>query len=530
MRSPLLTKLSFAAGLLFAAGCGRSLLFNPVNETAGTTGGSAAASSSGGVTGGGTAGTSGGQTTGGGSSSGGVAGSSAGACGQVGTACARGSDCCGDYCRNGVCHCNKGDRGYPCRSDGDCCKPAVCGADGTCRTPKTGGGSAGGNSGGSGCTPGGATNELSPCQTGADCGCPLECTPTALGRSICEYACRSNTDCPSLYTTCRRGSCQPDVCGVSFGGQNGTLDGLCNSVGTDDGSCVPVQTQGFTVGLCLEGGSATQSCSLSATRADLSQACPAGELCAGSTCAQLCNPNGAVPCPSGGQCTAVSGQSPELGLCVGASGGIGGIGGGSSSGGSIGGGNGTSGGGGGGCNVGIPVQEMAPCTSGADCGCPTTCVFDLLQNQQVCEYPCAQTSDCPTLYTVCTGTSCTIDLCGVALGGPPNGTLDGPCNAAGTNDGTCLPVGTNDAGVTFGICTQEGTATTDCDAGATRSDPADACAQGFICGSPATVAGVATCYRVCDPNDMPGQTPCTPQQNCIAFNPPDPLFGVCYPP
>ncbi|MHB8420039.1 MAG: hypothetical protein ACYDCL_18345 [Myxococcales bacterium] len=565
-----------SCGLLAAGlGCGRSLVFNPVGEgpetssSGGTgsgiggssTGGSSAGNTSGGETSGGTTGTSG--------------GSSSGACRQVGEGCGGNADCCGEYCKGGVCSCNVGNRGYPCLSNSDCCVGATCAPDGTCRNehPGTGGSSGGGT----GCSPGSPPFTPTPCKSAADCICPMQCTPTLAGQSICEYGCQQTADCPLPYTICQRGSCQPNVCGLAFGPQNGSLDGTCNSVGTNDGSCIPISLQGFSLGLCFQGGTATASCNPQAERPNLSESCPAGQFCAGATCAPLCNPNGSVTCPSGDQCYGAGSTDPALGFCFPSGGstsggstggttsggttggcgapppscvmqgcscsescqnggwfcscscptsggGIGGIGGGSSGGnGSTSSGGQTSGGSGGSCNPNVPVQELASCVSDADCGCPTTCVYDAIEGS-VCEYPCSTTSECPTLYTICTGTSCTVDLCGVALGGPPNGTIDGACNSEGTGDGTCIPVGTNDAGITYGICAQAGQSTTSCQTGATRSDLSQACAEGYVCSQ----GGGNTCYQLCNPKT--GSTPCAASQQCIAFDGQNPELGICYPP
>ncbi len=56
----------------------------------------------------------------------GSSGSSGAGCGQVGDQCSTGSDCCNNYCRGGVCHCNKGGGKYPCQSQSDCCSGVTC--------------------------------------------------------------------------------------------------------------------------------------------------------------------------------------------------------------------------------------------------------------------------------------------------------------------------------------------------------------------------------------------------------------------
>jgi hypothetical protein len=401
----------------------------------------------------------------------------------------------------------------------------------------------------------------------SDCGCPYVCASTLAGQSICEQTCQSTSDCSALYTTCQNGTCAPNVCGLAG---NGQIDGTCNASGQNDGTCLAISIDGFNLGLCYQGGQATSSCSLTATRQNLSQDCIAGDFCAGAICEQVCNPNGSVPCPTGDTCIAPSAMEPELGFCIGGAGSssgssgtagcsgpppactcpkgcfcqpvcendawtcaeacTGGTSSSSSSGsasssGSSAGSSGSSSGGG--CNPQLAANELNPCQNSSDCGCPTVCINDAIAGQQVCEYPCTQTSECPDIHTICTGVSCTVDICGVAIGGPPNGTLDGPCNSAGTDDGTCIPTAPSDGGQTFGICTEGGNSQTNCNTTATRSEPSELCAEGYVCGQGLGSSNV--CYQVCNPLVTSNPPVCHSNQTCTAFDTSDPELGVCYP-
>ncbi len=547
--------------LALVNGCGRSFLFLPVEEAAGSGTSSSGSGSGSSSSGSGSSNSASGGTT-----------SSGGTCGARGDACSAAAACCSGF------NCVRG----TCRGGGGSGSGSGSASSGTVSS----------SSGSNGCTPGGPTTGVNPCTVASDCGCPYVCTPTLAGQSICEQPCQSTSDCSALYTTCTGGACQPNVCGIG-GGQ---IDGLCNAVGQNDGTCLALSVDGFNVGLCYQGGTATASCSIDATRQNLSQDCVAGEFCAGAICEEVCNPNGSVPCTNGGMCVAEIASEPELGFCLGG-GGSSGSGacsgpppactcstncvcqpvcdngawtcseactGGSSSGsgtssssgsssscgpppicscspgcscgsscsngtwscfqvcGSVGGSSGSSSGG---CNPQLAATELTPCQNSSECGCPTICVDDALAGQQVCEYPCTQTSDCPDLHTVCTGVSCTIDLCGVAIGGPPNGTLDGPCNSEGTDDGTCVPTAPADGGQTFGICIEGGTSQTNCSTSATRSDLSQACAEGYICGQGLGSSNV--CYVVCNPTVS--SSVCKSNQTCTAFDASDPELGVCYP-
>ncbi|HUB05787.1 MAG TPA: hypothetical protein VMB50_02240, partial [Myxococcales bacterium] len=214
--------LSCALALLSA--CGRSWIFDAFEETSSST--------------------SGGRTTGGSGSSGGrTSASGTGGTGTSGSGASSGGTGClgaGAFCDPGRCC-----PGLVCAAleDQGICRAAGTSSGGNASTGSaasgtgTSGGSTGtstGTSGGTtgGCQQGGAPNELSPCQGDSDCACPLACVPGPGGERLCEYPCQTTADCPALYTICQGGSCQPNLCGGEF--DNGTLDGPCNVLGTND--------------------------------------------------------------------------------------------------------------------------------------------------------------------------------------------------------------------------------------------------------------------------------------------------------
>jgi hypothetical protein len=410
---------------------------------------------------------------------------------------------------------------------------------GTGSTSGSSGGSSGSSSSGStsaGCQSG-APDELAPCQANQDCNCPLSCVTGPLGQGLCERPCQSLSDCPVLYTTCQGGSCQPNLCGGLGGPPNGTLDGTCNVVSGNDGSCVPMLFGGSTVGLCYQGGAFEGRCDPSATRSnDPTGACAAAWVClpagAGNLgqCQLLCNPALPTSCPGAGPCVEPLGADPELGICEpgsssggtssgGSSGGtsssLGGSSGGSTSGGTS---SGTSSTGGsssssGGSSSRGTVAELEGCQTTDNCGFPLECVYDALAGGEVCEYQCQASSDCPNLVTVCSQGVCHVNPCSA---------FDGTCNATGTNDGTCMPL-TNDGGASQGYCYQGGSSDgTDCDPDGTRDDLSRVCPAGQMCYGGAVSFG-GTCNAICDPQQG---GPCPNNQFCsYIVNEPD--LGIC---
>jgi hypothetical protein len=263
-------------------------------------------------------------------------------------------------------------------------------------------------------------------------------------------------------------------------------------------------------------------------------------MCCGLALLSACGLSQIYEVPTGGAGAGVSGGS-----------GIGGSNGGSGIGGSATGGNGVSGsatvggngpggatgtGGASGTGTGGSTGgcgELSACDPSVGCTCgggSLSCVYEPLENGYACEHLCQQTSDCPTPYTVCTGTSCTLALCGIGIGGPASGTLDGTCNSEGQNDGTCFPASANDGGV-YGICSQGGTAVgNECVSGAaaTRDDPGELCPAGSFCAQSNMGPG-DTCYTLCNP-DKNGIEKCADagfSGGCFPLSE-DPPIGACY--
>jgi hypothetical protein len=356
----------------------------------------------------------------------------------------------------------------------------------------------------------------------------LVCVPDSQGQSLCETPCQTASDCPILYTICQGGTCQPNLCGGLAGPPNGTLDGTCNAIGTNDGSCVPMLFGSGTVGLCYQGGGAIQACDTSATRADLADACAPDLVClpngVGGQCETLCNPAlDPTTCPGAGPCVEPLSADPDLGICepTGGTTGTGSTGGnsGGSTGGVTGGNNGGTSGGSSGCPSPVPPSEFSTCQTQNDCGCPLECAFDAAAGGQVCEYPCQTTDQCPDLVTVCTSQGvCQVNPCGT---GTSNGTFDSTCNVIGTNDGTCLPL-INGAGISVGYCSQGGTSTSDCDPNGTRNDLSQVCPAGQDCFGGAVGFG-GTCNEICDPN----QTGNCPKNQYCSFIVNEPDLGIC---
>jgi hypothetical protein len=364
--------------------------------------------------------------------------------------------------------------------------------------------------------------------------------PGPLGQDICETPCQTNADCPILYTVCQGGSCQPNLCGGLAGPPNGTLDGICGVVGSNDGSCVPMLFGPETVGLCYQGGGSIQVCDPAATRADVQNACTPGMVClpvgGSGQCDTLCNPvTSPTTCPAAGPCVEPLSADPDLGICEpgssssgssssnGSSGGTTGGGSttsGASSGGHTGGGSSSGGGGSTGCPSSAPPVEFSVCQTQLDCGCPLECAFDAWAGGRVCEDPCQQTSDCPDLVTVCTSQGvCQVNPCGQ---GTNNGTFDSTCNVLGVNDGTCIPL-TNDGGGSLGYCWQGGSSgPTNCNPDGTRNDLPQVCPAGQQCFGGGVDFG-GTCNTICNPNQGGG---CPANQFCsFIVNEPD--LGIC---
>lgn len=184
--------------------------------------------------------------------------------------------------------------------------------------------SSGGSSGGPVCNPTATPVEFLPCTTVADCACPMLCVSDPLaveggGGKVCEYSCQQLSQCPNLVTICNGTYCHINACGGSTG--NGSYNSFCNVVGTDDGSCIPLeQANGTESGVCAQGGTATTTCNYDANRNEPAEVCVAGMVCigggigSGGVCGDVCDPNQGGPCPAGQQC-AFTVDDPLAGAC-----------------------------------------------------------------------------------------------------------------------------------------------------------------------------------------------------------------------
>jgi len=264
--------LELALGLMLAAGCGGP----PEHST--TSGGTSGTASSGST----------GGTTTGGSSSGGTTGG-CGTC-RVGEICIAGQCSCDSlHCTGKLC----------CNSEGRC-------AYDSCRVS-------------------GLIEEGQSCQHNGDCGCPLFCFKDADAGPLgsCERRCNGTSDCPLPDTSCQDGLCLDNSCGGDAG--NGVLNGPCNALGQDDGTCVPrarvVAGRTYVYGSCVQNGCATGSCLLGAKRTDGFALCAAGLACAGElpgpgSCYRMCDLDAGQPCPAGQTCTEGPPSNPALTLCL----------------------------------------------------------------------------------------------------------------------------------------------------------------------------------------------------------------------
>ncbi len=460
-----------AASAVLAAGCGRSTGFESPGPTAGEDVGAPGGSSAG-IGSGGQSGTAGVSNTGGSGSN-----ATVGSNGTPGSGAGSG---------NGT-----GATGM---------------GAGTGSSTSGGSATSGGSNGG--CIPG-SDSELHSCKTDSDCICGLHCAPET-GGSVCERSCQTTTDCRNLETLCVNGTCAPNFCGVHGAGpHNGDLDGKCNAVGMDDGSCIPQSLNGANVGLCSEAGPATTLCDPLAARSVMApippSACIAGDVCllesGHANCLTMCDPEGRQPCGPEMDCVTPLASNNRLGVCEPSSepdGGTTSSGtGGTTSSGATGGS--TSGGTtGGGCSESAPISEFQHCKLDSDCGCPLVCNKDPLVSatSSVCEYPC-KTTACADAVTICsTGKICITDGCGPGTG---NGSFNSTCTVAKKNDGTCLPELLGDTSV--GYCFLGGTAPFDaggCDPSATASEASLLCPPGSLCFGPTDDVG--SCNVLCDPS------------------------------
>jgi hypothetical protein len=117
--------------------------------------------------------------------------------------------------------------------------------------------------------------------------------------------------------------CVENLCGGETG--NGTLNGLCNAMGQNDGTCVPHSVRGvggtsITHGRCVQSG-----CSLSVCISDTDRSldytlCAPGYACTGQggaigACVQLCEASGTLSCGTGQSCKGFTWLDPGLSAC-----------------------------------------------------------------------------------------------------------------------------------------------------------------------------------------------------------------------
>jgi hypothetical protein len=198
------------------------------------------------------------------------------------------------------------------------------------------------------CTGTAETLEFTSCTQASDCACgALACVndPTfnqggfALG-TVCEYACKQDSDCISFDSHCLNGSCSPVFCGGTTG--NGTYGGTCTVRSPGDGTCVPTMWPSskpkpptfpptIEVGFCTQGGTSVTDCASAATASGVdlsigidrtnvspSDLCAPGTQCTStwardagwSHCVPSCYPPtpGDPACPSGDSCVGIPGH------------------------------------------------------------------------------------------------------------------------------------------------------------------------------------------------------------------------------
>ena len=190
----------------------------------------------------------------------------------------------------------------------------------------------------------GPPEELDPCSTSTGCATSdLSCLEifAHTGIYVCLRACQSIADCPNPTTTCFDDSslgekvCFYNVCGpdwpLPFPPVSGpSYYGSCNAQGTGDGTCLPVESQLGTVGVCLQGGDVVSGGVCSLMRTDGGQGlCPTGTLCGsiGTLNIYSCDPvcaatangqldGGGPNCAQGSICASAANLSYDFGACL----------------------------------------------------------------------------------------------------------------------------------------------------------------------------------------------------------------------
>jgi hypothetical protein len=362
------------------------------------------------------------------------------------------------------------------------------------------------------------TTEGSACFNAVGCGCPQICVGPD-GGAVCEYPCKTTSDCLNPTEICVGGGCAFNSCGpggAPDGGDLGPANGPCNVTGTGDGTCfgqvLETPFGNFVDYGCIAAGTSTTTCDPAATRAQPGALCQQGYGCfagvdAGS-CVPLCNSTqltSGLGCGDAGlacyEYASILAGDTAAGECVPQ--------------------------GDGGCfDVPPSNTELGGCNTSADCACPQSCVTDP-NFGQTCETPCQATSDCPTAYTSCQSNLCQYDYCAASPNGSAPGQYDGPCNAAGTNDGTCLPYeyqpNSTDI-VPIGLCSQAGDAGTG--AACTEARGAPLCAVGGICLEEPN--GNSACFVTCNPTLDAGVCGGSPNA-CLSFDQSNAAAGYCGP-
>jgi hypothetical protein len=273
------------AGLLWT-GCSASS--STQGSTTGQPGGGTTAAAG---TTGGAAGSTGASSTGSSGTNGtaGTTGEGTGGCG----ACNVGENCVGGQCQ---------------------CDPQTCTGDRTCADnrciydP---------------CKENGIANEGHSCLQNMDCGCPLMCQKLAGATDgICERPCNTTADCSLPDTSCQQSFCQQNLCGNDTG--NGVLNGQCNSLAQNDGSCVPHTrpgADGGVYGVCVQNGCSLGSCLSGVDRSETFALCAPGYTCLGPSnsagiCVQLCDLNGgAAACGASQKCAGFTWVDPGFSAC-----------------------------------------------------------------------------------------------------------------------------------------------------------------------------------------------------------------------
>jgi hypothetical protein len=189
----------------------------------------------------------------------------------------------------------------------------------------------------------GPPQELDPCDPDAGCATSdLSCDLlfTSSGIYLCLRSCNSTGDCVNPTTSCFNDVaaggtiCFYNVCGPDWPLPFPPLSGSsyyapCNAQGAGDGTCLPVESQLGTVGICLQGGPVTSggACVEQRTDGGGDQLCASGTLCAAANGAYACNPicaasangsldGGGPSCASGSVCANVLNASFDFGQCL----------------------------------------------------------------------------------------------------------------------------------------------------------------------------------------------------------------------